>query len=95
MKSLVFCIELGYKKGTLYEKINEFIGEDKGSDLEHSLTSVRVIGNDCVHSGVLDIKDNKAIAIALFNILNYIIEDTLTKKRKIDEIYDIIPDSKK
>lgn len=88
-------IELGYKKGNLYEKINNFVGEDKGSDLEHSLTSVRVIGNDSVHSGVLDIKDNKPIAVALFNILNYIVEDTITKKRKIDEIYDIIPDSKK
>lgn len=88
-------IELGYKKGNLYEKINNFVGEDKGSDLEHSLTSVRVIGNDCVHSGVLDIKDNKPVAVALFNIINYIIEDTITKKRKIDEIYNIIPDSKK
>ncbi len=87
--------ELGYKNGKLYEKINKFVGEDRGSDLEHSLTIVRVIGNDSVHSGVLDIKDNKPIAVALFNILNYIVEDTITKRRKIDEIYNIIPDSKK
>mgnify|MGYP004526206565 CR=1 FL=1 len=64
-------------------------------DLQKALDSVRVIGNSAVHPNELDIKDNKEIAIALFKIINYISEKMLTDKNKVNEIYNILPETAK
>ena len=64
-------------------------------DLQKALDSVRVIGNSAVHPNELDIRDNKEIAIALFKIINYISEKMLTDKNKVNEIYDILPETTK
>lgn len=64
-------------------------------DLQKALDTVRVIGNSAVHPNELDIKDNKEIAIALFKIINYIAEKILTEKKRVDEIYNILPETAK
>ena len=87
-----------------------YLGEDKNldkaikslidkkiinEDLQKALDTVRVIGNSAVHPNELDIKDNQEIAIALFKIINYIAEKMLTDKKKVNEIYDILPETAK
>ena len=87
-----------------------YLGEDKNldkaikslidkkiinEDLQKALDSVRVVGNSAVHPNELDIKDNKEIAIALFKIINYISEKILTEKKRVDEIYNILPETAK
>lgn len=63
--------------------------------MQKALDAVWVIGNSAVHPNELDIKDNQEIAIALFKIINYIAEKMLTDKKKVNEIYDILPETAK
>ncbi|MWV62983.1 DUF4145 domain-containing protein [Helicobacter saguini] len=63
--------------------------------LQKALDSVRVIGNNAVHPNELDMKDNKEIATRLFNIINYIAEKTFADRKRIDEIYNILPENAK
>ena len=92
------------------QKLMIYLGEDKNldkaikslidkkiinEDLQKALDAVRVIGNSAVHPNELDIKDNQEIAIALFKIINYIAEKMLTDKKKVNEIYDILPETAK
>lgn len=92
------------------QKLMIHLGEDKNldkaikslidkkiinEDLQKALDAVRVIGNSAVHPNELDIKDNQEIAIALFKIINYIAEKMLTDKKKVNEIYDILPETAK
>ena len=63
--------------------------------LQKALDSIRVIGNNAVHPNELNIKDDRETATTLFSIVNYIAEKMLTDKRKIDEIYNKLPESAK
>ena len=92
------------------QKLMIYLGEEKNldkaiknlidkkiinEDLQKALDTVRVIGNSAVHPNELDIKDNKEIAIALFKIINYIAEKILTEKKRVNEIYNILPETAK
>ncbi len=63
--------------------------------LQKALDSVRVIGNSAVHPNELDIKDDIDTALSLFAILNFIAEKMISDKRKIDELYDKLPNTAK
>ncbi|NVM29297.1 MAG: hypothetical protein HWN65_10700 [Candidatus Helarchaeota archaeon] len=62
---------------------------------QKALDLLRVIGNNAVHPGVIDIKDDKDTAISLFNWLNMLVENLITEPKKIDEFYDKLPNSAK
>ena len=56
-----------------------------------------VIGNEAVHPGEINIKDNPETARQLFEIINEIIEDrigVIEKQTKINEIYQGLPETK-
>lgn len=50
-----------------------------------------MIGNDAVHPGTLDLRDNVEIATALFRLINVIVDTMLIQPREIDEIYKRLP----
>ena len=93
---LRLCIQkLAPFLGEKGENINEDIGNlvRKGLDprIQKALDAVRVIGNHAVHPGVLDLKDDKATALTLFDLLNAIIAATISANKKIDAMYQKIP----
>ncbi len=55
---------------------------------------IRIVGNEAVHPGVIDIDDNEDIARAMFEILNEIVDETITKKNKMDAIFEYLPEEK-
>lgn len=52
---------------------------------------LRVIGNNAVHPGQIDIEDNTEITNSLFELLNLIVSETLERKAKIDSLYSLLP----
>jgi hypothetical protein len=60
-----------------------------------ALDSVRVIGNNAVHQGLLHLKDDTGIALRLFKLVNVIVEDIITMPREIDSIYRDLPEEAK
>src|SRR5229473_2853992 len=52
---------------------------------------IRVIGNNAVHPGTIDLRDDQATALALFDLLNLIVDEMITRPREIDEIYKRLP----
>lgn len=55
---------------------------------------MRVIGNESVHPGQLDLKDDQKTAIILFKLLNLIIKEKIVQPNEIDELYGSLPDAK-
>lgn len=64
-------------------------------EIQQALDSVRVIGNEAVHPGQLDLKDNVETALTLFELLNLVIDRMIAQPKKIQEIYERLPESKK
>lgn len=89
------CKQLGEKGKNINTDIGNLVKKGLPAKVQQSLDSLRVIGNEAVHPGQLDLKDDIKIASSLFKLVNFIAEKTITEPKEIGEIYDNIPDSKK
>lgn len=89
------CKQLGEAGKDINTDIGNLVKKGLSSTIQQALDALRVIGNESVHPGQLDLRDDPATAQALFKLLNKIAETMITEPRQIQEIYDKIPDSKK
>ena len=56
---------------------------------------VRVIGNNSVHPGQIDLRDDKATASRLFHLVNIIVEAMISATKHIEEMYEGLPEGAK
>ena len=76
--------------------IASWVEDGLDSRIQKALDSVRIIGNNAVHPGTLDIKDNRDIALKLFTVVNFIVEKKISELKNMDEFYDrFIPEDYK
>lgn len=88
--------QLGKSGENINNDIKELVSEGLSSKLQKALDLVRVVGNNAVHPGQIDIDDNREIAVKLFHILNFIADEMITKPKELDLLYDhVIPEDTK
>lgn len=86
------CKHLGQPTGkSIYEDIADLVKAGLSPKVQQALDSVRVIGNQAVHPGEIDLNDNPEIALTLFKLVNFIVEEMITRPREIKEIYNFLP----
>jgi hypothetical protein len=107
MADLLIAMNLGivscYVKCNVAEKgdnINDDIASlvKKGLSplVQKSLDVVRVVGNEAVHPGTLDLRDNRDVASTLFRLVNLIAEQMISHPKHVNDIYEnVVPDTKK
>ena len=83
--------ELGEKGKDLNENIASLVKKGLETDIQRALDIVRVIGNHAVHPGQIDLNDNKAIAAALFGLVNLIVERRIATPNRIKALFDDLP----
>ncbi len=88
-------VHLGEKGKNLNDDIANLVKRGLPEKMQKALDSVRVIGNNAVHPGEIDLRDDSQTAISLFDLVNMIIEVMITQPKKVEEIYGKIPDSTK
>ena len=88
-------IDLGEDKNINNAIRNLMDKKEIDEKLQKALDSVRVIGNSAVHPNELDLRDDVRTALALFGIINYIADKMISSKKKIDEIYNLLPENTK
>lgn len=87
---------IGAEEADINKMIGQLMREGKiNPKLQEALDTVRIIGNEAVHPGTMDLKDNEATAISLFKLINYIVEKAITEPKEIAEIYATLPESKR
>lgn len=85
------CKHLGQPGKNINEDIGALVSTGLSPKIQMSLDIIRVIGNNAVHPGTIDLRDDQATALALFDLLNLIVEEMITRPREIDEIYKRLP----
>ncbi len=89
-------IELGMGNVTIDTAIKSLVASGRlDIDLQQAADALRVIGNESVHPGTMDLKDDTQTAYALFEMLNYIVERTVTFPARAKALFDSLPDAKK
>lgn len=73
------------------EAIKELVKRGLNPDIQRALDTVRVVGNNAVHPGEIDLADTPEIALSIFGLINYIAEQMLTFKKKREEIFESLP----
>ncbi len=83
------CIHLGEKGKNINDDIESLVKKGLPKMMQQALDSVRVIGNNAVHPGTIDLNDKIEIAYSLFGFVNIICEVLISQPKKIQEFYDV------
>lgn len=84
--------QVGKSGKNINNDIKELVSEGLNPRIQKALDILRVVGNNAVHPGEIDLDDNSEIATKLFDILNFIADELITKPKALDQLYsDIIP----
>ena len=69
----------------------------KGLDdhVQQALDAVRVIGNEAVHPGQMDLQDDRDTAETLFKLVNVIAEKTISEPKHVKKAFELLPPSKR
>lgn len=80
----------------LYHNIGELVEKGEIDErVQQALDAVRITGNDYVHAGEIYSSDDRDTALRLFELVNIIVQLTITREKLIEEAYSEIPENKK
>lgn len=89
------CIHLGEKGKNIDEDIASLVSKGLNPLVQKSLDIVRVIGNEAVHPGVIDLNDDGDTASQLFILINSIADQMISHPKKVEELYGKLPEKKR
>jgi len=85
------CKDLGQPGKNINDDIGALVANGLDSLVQKALDAVRVIGNNAVHPGQIDLQDDRATAETLFKLLNLITEKTISEPKHVNEVYASLP----
>jgi len=86
------CLHLGGKGENINEDIKLLVKE-KGlpEPARHALDAIRVVGNNAVHPGEMNVDDTPDVVAKLFAALNFVVQTTITVPKEMEALYGVIP----
>jgi len=84
---------LGEKGKNINNDIASLVQKGLPVQIQQALDALRVIGNDSVHPGQIDLKDDRETAMSLFGLINFIVEKQIAEPKQITAIYNNLPKS--
>jgi hypothetical protein len=82
------CIHLEEDGKDLNADIGSLVEKGLDPRVKKSLDTVRVVGNESVHPGQIDMRDDRETASKLFNFVNLIVEIMISQPKHIDTLYE-------
>lgn len=89
------CVFLGEKGKNIDEDIASLVRKGLNPLVQKSLDIVRVIGNEAVHPGVIDLNDDRDTANRLFDLVNSIADQMITHPKSVETLYEKLPEAKR
>lgn len=85
--------QLGKSGENINNDIKELVSEGLSPKIQKALDLLRVVGNNAVHPGQIDLNDGRDIALKLFHVLNFIADEMISKPKELDLLYaDVVPE---
>jgi hypothetical protein len=85
------CVELGESGQNINDDIASLVKKGLLPQIQQSLDVLRVIGNNAVHPGLLDLKDDTDTALALFGAMNVVVEQLISAPKHAEALYSSLP----
>lgn len=84
--------ELGHADKSINDAIGALVKEGLPIEVQQALDISRVVGNHAVHAGEIDLNESPDIAYTLFEMVNFIVEDRISRPKKIADLFDSLPE---
>lgn len=88
------CRHLGEPGKDINQDIKSLVAKGLNPMVQQSLDVVRVVGNEAVHPGTIDLHDDRSIAERLFDLINIIASQMITHPKMVEEMYAKLPPEK-
>lgn len=89
------CKYLGEEGKNINDDIRSLVEKGLPVRVQKALDSVRVIGNDAVHPGEMDLRDNPETVNTLFHLVNFIAEKMISEPKEVDAMFEMLPENKR
>ncbi len=89
------CIHLGEKGKKIDDDIASLVRKGLNPHVQKSLDIVRVIGNEAVHPGSMNLNDDQGTALLLFELVNAITNEMISHPKAVNEMYSKLPEAKR
>lgn len=86
------CKQLGEKGKSINDDIGSLVKKGLSPQIQKSLDIVRVVGNNAVHPGEMNIDDTPEIAFLMFKLVNFIADKMITEPKELDNLYSGLPE---
>jgi hypothetical protein len=86
------CIHLGQPGKNINDDIGALVAQGLSVTVQRALDAVRVVGNNAVHPGKIEMTDNRDAAETLFRLVNLITEKMISEQKHVDDFYSGLPE---
>ncbi|WP_216893454.1 DUF4145 domain-containing protein [Nocardia alni] len=89
LQNLIDTLEPG--AGSVNDKIGRLVQRGLEPSAAKAMDILRVVGNNAVHPGRLDVDGDAELVPALFEILNLVVHHVLTRPRQVEALFETLP----
>lgn len=87
--------EVGGKGKNINDDINDLIENGLEDEMAKTMHALRIVGNEAVHPGEISVDDEPYIAEALFDLLNQIVDQMITRPKRKQALWERLPENKR
>ncbi|MFS7199247.1 DUF4145 domain-containing protein [Carnobacterium divergens] len=84
-------ISLRINESSINNQIAKLVEQGLSKKVQQALDALRVVGNNAVHPGKIENLDNEDSAKSILGLINFIVEELITKPKEIEELYANLP----